>query len=384
MKKLIALFLAVVMIAGLVACTSTAKTDTPANETTKTEAPANTPAETSADPAKTDYKIGVSIMELTAYTWYQGVIDGCNNWMTDHGAEYGVNFTFDFEDSRSDVQTMLTNVENMIAAGSDGIILFPADASSAIPTMKENVANGIPFVIGDYAQEYSNESDKVWSTFVGHDMKALGVKAGEVAVEYLKTLNKDNPVCLYISVPTSGQVSQDRYDGFAETVLAAFPNAKIIDEGDTGAHNRDSAQTLVENVLQRESVIDVVCGHNDAEVVGAYNAAVAQGRNEIKFIGIAGDIDVLNWIQNGNEAWLGEVLQDPVVLGYQATDAMYHALVLGEKLPDKYDLPEPEVPEDDDEEDSANPKRSRPQTLPTTLGRAGAGSADFSAAARGN
>ena len=54
MKKLIALFLAVVMIAGLVACTSTAKTDTPANETTKTETPANTPAETSADPAKTD------------------------------------------------------------------------------------------------------------------------------------------------------------------------------------------------------------------------------------------------------------------------------------------------------------------------------------------
>ena len=103
------------------------------------------------------------------------------------------------------------------------------------------------------------------------------------------------------------------------------------------------AQTLVENVLQRESVIDVVCGHNDAEVVGAYNAAVAQGRDEIKFIGIAGDIDVLTWIQSGNEAWLGEVLQDPVVLGYQATDAMYHALVLGETLPDKYDLPEPEA-----------------------------------------
>ena len=303
MKKLIALLLAVMMLVGLVACASTAKTETPA-ETANTDTPAETtPAETTddapAETAKTDYKIGVSIMELTAYTWYQGVIDGCNNWMTDHGAEYGVNFTFDFEDSRSDVQTMLTNVENMIAAGSDGIILFPADASSAIPTMKENVANGIPFVIGDYAQEYSNESDKVWSTFVGHDMKALGVKAGEVAVEYLKTLGKDDPVCLYISVPTSGQVSQDRYDGFAETVLAAFPNAKIIDEGDTGAHNRDSAQTLVENILQRESVIDVVCGHNDAEVVGAYNAAVAQGRDEIKFIGIAGDIDVLNWIQNG-------------------------------------------------------------------------------------
>lgn len=346
MKKLIALLLAAVMLVGLVACASTTTettTETATETTTETTETTETAEETTAEAAKTDYKIGVSIMELTAYTWYQGVIDGCNNWMADHGEEYGVNFTFDFEDSRSDVQTMLTNVENMIAAGSDGVILFPADASSAIPTMKENVANGVPFVIGDYAQEYSNESDKVWSTFVGHDMKALGVKAGEVAVEYLQTLGKDDPVCLYISVPTSGQVSQDRYDGFAETVLAAFPNAKIIDEGDTGAHNRDSAQTLVENVLQRESVIDVVCGHNDAEVVGAYNAAVAQGRDEIKFIGIAGDIDVLTWIQNGNEAWLGEVLQDPVVLGYQATDAMYHALVLGESLPDKYELPEPEA-----------------------------------------
>ena len=290
-----------------------------------------------------EYKIGVSIMELTAYTWYQGVIDGCNNWMADHGEEYGVDFKFDFEDSRSDVQTMLTNVENMITAGSAGIILFPADASSAIPTMKENVANGIPFVIGDYKQEPSKPEDAVWSTFVGHDNKALGVTAGEVAVEYLKTLGKDDPVCLYITVPTSGAVSQARYNGFADTILAEFPNAKIIEEGDTGAHNRDSAQTLVENVLQREPVIDVVCGHNDAEVVGAYNACVAQGREDAKFIGIAGDIDVLKWVTEGNAAWLGEVLQDPQVLGYQATDAMYRTLVLKEELPEEYELPQPEA-----------------------------------------
>lgn len=293
--------------------------------------------------ANEEYKIGVSIMELTAYTWYQGVIDGCNQWAEDHGEEFGVDLKFDFEDSRSDVQTMLTNVENMRAAGSAGIILFPADASSAIPTIKECVSEGIPVVIGDYAQEYTDEADKVWSTFVGHDMKALGVAAGEAAVAYLDELGKDDPVCMYITVPTSGQVSQDRFDGFTETVLASYPNAKIVEEGDVGAHNRDSAQTLMENVLQREPVIDVVCGHNDAEVVGAYNAAVAQGRDEVHFVGIAGDKDVLNWIKDGNEAWLGEVLQDPVVLGYQATDALLRVLVNGEELPDNYELPQPTV-----------------------------------------
>ncbi len=283
--------------------------------------------------------IGVSIMELTAYTWYLGVIDGCKQWAADHP---DANFTFQFEDSHSDVQTMLNNIDNLLAANAKGIILFPADASSAIPTIKQNVAKGIPFVIGDYKQQPNKASDAVWATFVGHDMRALGVTAGKVAVDYLKTLGKNNPVCLFVSRPTSGQVSKDRFEGFRDTILATFPKARIIEEGDAGAGSRASSQDLVENVLQREPVIDVVCGHNDAEVVGAYNAAVSQKRNNIKFIGIAGDKDVLTFISKGNPAWIGEVLQDPVVLGYQATDAMYRALIKGEKLPPAYELPQPE------------------------------------------
>lgn len=283
--------------------------------------------------------IGVSIMELTAYTWFLGVIDGCKQWAAEHPE---ANFTFQFEDSRSDVQTMLNNIDNLITAGAKGIILFPADASSAIPTIKQNVAKGIPFVIGDYKQQPAKPSDAVWATFVGHDMRALGVVAGKIAVDYLKTLNKPNPVCLFVSRPTSGQVSKDRFEGFRDTVLAAFPKAKVIEEGDVGAGSRASAQDLVENVLKREPVIDVVSGHNDAEVVGAYNAAVSQKRTNIKFIGIAGDKDVLSFIAKGNPAWIGEVLQDPVVLGYQATDAMYRALK-GEKLPEIYNLPQPEA-----------------------------------------
>lgn len=327
------------------ACTPAAA---PAAEEPAAEEPAAEPvaeepaaAEPAAEePAAEPIKIGVSIMELSAYTWYLGVIDGCNQYVADHP---DANFEFQFEDSRSDVQTMLNNIENLVTAGSKGIILFPADPNSAIPMMKQYVAEGIPFVIGDYEQQPASEDDIVWETFVGHNFKALGEKAGEVAVEYLKTLGKDDPVALFVSRPTSGQVSQDRVDGFSETVLEAFPNARIIVEGDVGAGSADSAQTLVENVLQREPVIDVVSGHNDAEVRGAYNAAVAANRTEIKFIGIAGAVEVLTYIAEGNEMWLGEILQDPVVLGYQATDAMYKSLVLGEEVPLKYELPMPEA-----------------------------------------
>ena len=310
----------------------------PATAVPATAVPAAAPA-TVAPVADKPIKIGVSIMELSAYTWYLGVIEGCNNYVTDHPE---AKFEFQFEDSHSDVQTMLNNIDNMVTAGAKGIILFPADANSAIPTMKTYVKQGIPFVIGDYKQKPASDADVVWKTFIGHDMKALGVTAGNIAVDYLKTLGKENPVALFVSRPTSGQVSQDRFDGFSETVLAAFPKAKIINEGDAGAGSADSAQSLVENVLQREPVIDVVSGHNDAEVRGAYNAAVAANRKEIKFIGIAGSKEVLTYIADGNPAWIGEVLQDPVVLGYQATDAMYKALVLGQKIPLIYDLPKPE------------------------------------------
>ena len=78
-----------------------------------------------ADSEKKDVKLGVSIMELTAYPWFQGVVDGCEQWADENADEKGMNIKFDFEDSHSDVQTMLTNLDNMQAAGCDGIILFP-------------------------------------------------------------------------------------------------------------------------------------------------------------------------------------------------------------------------------------------------------------------
>ena len=334
MSKKLILIVSLVVIAGIMFAACQPAAEAPADEESAAEEAVAEEA-VAAEPIK----IGVSIMEMTAYTWFLGAQDGCLKYVEEHPE---ANFEFQFEDSRSDVQTMLNNIDNLVTAGAKGIILFPADPNSAIPTMKQYVEQGIPFVIGDYAQQPESEDDIVWSTFVGHDMKALGIAAGEIAVDYLKTLGKDDPVAMFVSRPTSGQVSQDRVDGFSETILAEFPNATIIVEGDVGAGSADSAQSLVENVLQREPVIDVVSGHNDAEVRGAYNAAVAANRTEIKFIGIAGAVEVLTYIADGNEAWIGEVLQDPVVLGYQATDAMYKTLVLGEEVPLVYDLPQPE------------------------------------------
>ena len=63
--------------------------------------------------AVAETKIGVSIMELTAYPWYLGVIQGCNDWAADHP---DAGFTFQFEDSHSDVSTMLKTIRDTPSA----------------------------------------------------------------------------------------------------------------------------------------------------------------------------------------------------------------------------------------------------------------------------
>lgn len=284
--------------------------------------------------------IGGSIFTLQ-YNWFLGAKIGMENWAKDHP---DAKVKFQFEDAMQDVQTNIQVLENLATAGCEGIVVFPVSSTALIPTLV-NLHNerGIKFVIGDYAQQPTSEDDIVWETFVGHDMLALGQTAGEVAVEYLDTLGKDNPTCLWISVPTSGEVSSKRVEGFKEVVLAKYPNARIIEEGDTGGADRNSSQTLMENILQREATIDVVAGHNDAEVLGAYNAAVGADRDgDMKFIGLAGDKEVLSYISEGNPSWIGEILQDPVILGYTAMDALWMAMN-GTDLPDSYALPKPEA-----------------------------------------
>lgn len=282
------------------------------------------------------YIIGGAIMNL-GWPWFLGTMEGMENVAKRRG-----NVELVFADGKFDISTQIQQLEDMAQLGVDGIVVFPVDGKAIIPTMVELSKKGIKLVVADYPQSPEKPEDVVWETFVGHDFRAMGEVAGEIAVEYLKKAGIEKPVVAYITLPPSGQASVDRYEGFIGPILKAFPNAEIIEQGDPSG-TMDSAQTLFENLLMTTPRIDVVCGHNDALVLGAYNAAVAQGRDkEIRFIGLAGMKDVLQYIADGNPSWLGEVLQDPVVLGEAAITALLEALE-GKDLPDRYPLIRPEA-----------------------------------------
>lgn len=297
-----------------------------------------TPSEKEVQKNEDELLIGGAIMNY-AWPWFLGTIDGMEQEAEKQDKK---TITFEFQDGQNNINTQINQLENMAQKGIDGLVIFPTDTKALIPTMVKLHEKGIKIVVGDYPQTPDSEDEIVWETFVGHDFKAMGEVAGRIAVEHLKKQGNDTPTVVYLSLPSSGEASNDRFEGFSETIQAAFPKANIIEEGDAEG-SRNSSQTLFENVLQRQKDVDIVSGHNDALVLGAYSAAVSTGKDkEIRFIGMAGDKEVLKHIQDGNESWIGEVLQDPVVLGETALKALLESLN-GAELDERFPLPEPEA-----------------------------------------
>ena len=283
--------------------------------------------------------IGVAMMNL-ALSWFFGIEEGMQKVALKHG-----NLKLIYENGEFDVDTQTRQLENMAALGVKGVVLFPVDQQAMIPAMKEVTRQGIKIVVCDNPQLVATREDAVWETFVGHDLRAMGEVAGEIAVKYLKTLNRPRPVCAYISIPACGQASIQRFEGFRAAIQKAFPGAEVIEQQDPVGNTGDiaTAQTIFRNLLVQRSDIDVVSGHNDWAVLGAYHAAVAQQKTgRMKFIGLAGQKDVLQFLSERNPAWLGEVLQDPVVLGEAGLTALLAALG-GKKFPQKYPLLRPQA-----------------------------------------
>lgn len=284
------------------------------------------------------YKVGVSIMGMSKFKWFSGIVDGCVEWNEQRGSELGIRFEFRFLDSHAQSEVMRENLEELVAWRPDGILVFPVDDSTAIPIMKKGREQGITFVLGDYLQSCSSPDDCVWATFVAHNMYELGAAAGRIAAG---NVGEAEPTLLFVSNFDWGQSAIDRFKGFRDAVLQAIPQAKVLCASDIQKTTYDSVADVVAGILQQEGPVDIVCGHNDALVIDCYRTFQELGAHETKFIGIAGDRQVLAWIEEGNPAWIGEVVQDSAVLGFHACEALYRAMVLGEKLPEEYELPKP-------------------------------------------
>lgn len=250
--KLVSLITVIMLVAvALSACVAPAA---PAAEAPAAEAPA-------ASAAGEPIKIGVSM--LFDDLWLTILRDAITNYAaTQEGVELIM------VDSKEDVATQLSQVENFVTQGVDAIILIPPNTDATDPATKLAVDAGIPLVYVN--RKPANLPEGVY--YVGSD----SLVAGHLQMEWLaeKMGGKGNLVIMNGNL--SQEAAQQRTAGVKE-IAAKFPDIKIIKE-DTANWSRAEGLALMENWLSTGDEINAVASNNDEMAIGALQAIEAAGK----------------------------------------------------------------------------------------------------------
>jgi ribose transport system substrate-binding protein len=182
---------------------------------------------------------------------------------TEAGAGYGVNVTVVSPPVESDVQTQITQIEDAITQGVQGIALAPTDPVALAPAVDAAIQAGIPVVFIDTMG--SNEG----VTFIGTD----NVQGAAIAAGYLcENVPAGGKVAILQGIITQS-TGQARYEGAKAGVEECGLDlvAEVPGEWDTAV-----AQTATEDILTGNPDLAGIFASNDNMALGAVEALRAQ------------------------------------------------------------------------------------------------------------
>lgn len=344
-KKVVSVFLAMTMVAAMVAgCggNNTAGTNG-ANTTgnaaadnaaaTDDAAPAGTEASDTADAAAdaaggdlADKKVGVCIYQFSDnfMTLFRGELE---NYLIEQGFSKD-NITI--VDGANDQATQTGQIDNFISQGVDVLIINPVNSSSAETITDKVVAADIPLVYINREPDESEEQrweDNGWDvTYVGCDARQSGTMQGEIIVDLgLETVDKNGDGKIqYIMVEGDPENIDAQYR--TEYSVKALTDAGIEVEclsDQVGNWQQDQAQSIVANALgQYGDDVEVVFCNNDAMALGALQAIQAAGRTvgeDIFLVGVDALSEALEDVIAGTMT--GTVFNDHFSQSHGAADA---------------------------------------------------------------
>lgn len=302
MKKLFALFLAMIMALSLVACGG----DTASEETTTDDTAAEETTDDTA--AASDVEIAVVLKTLSSEYWGY-VKAGCEAAMND----LGVNVTVVGPGAESEIEQQVAMIEQQIGAGCDAIIVAPNDAGAAAGALASSIGV-IPVLSVD-----TNVGIEGQTSFVGTSnvdaAKEGGLWAAAQAGEGAKA------VVIY------GQEGDNTSNMRREGYEAACEEAGIeVLASLSGQNTTDGATKTMEDLLNAyPDQIDIVLCHNDDTAIGAMNACKSANVSDMIIVGFDGNQSAVDLILAG-EMVKATVAQQPYQMGYQAVEAALKAI----------------------------------------------------------
>lgn len=217
------------------------------------------------------------------------------------GAELGVEVIVVAPPAESDVQAQITQIEDLIAQGVEGIALAPTDPNALAPVVDAAKAAGIPVVFVD--TRGINEG----VTFIGTNNE---VGAALAADFMCKNLPSGAEVAILQGL-ISQSTGQARADGSKKGLEAC--GLKVVAE-QTAEWDRAKGLSVTENIIAGNPNIAGIFGSNDNMALGAVEALKAASMlDKVMVVGFDANPDAAASILAGEMT--ASVAQAPANMG---------------------------------------------------------------------
>lgn len=257
---------------------------------------------------KKDYKIGICVGTMGS-AYFKVLPDRAKEVLESYGCEVLV------ADANADIATMVSQIENMITQGIDGLLINSVDPPSAVSEVLQKATDqGIAIVAVDSRLD---SNYKNYLGMIGSDNFQLGFACGEYMANQLKEKKGtvEGTLCVLDGVE-GNVVAKARYDGLWAGFESVDKDHKIVEVSHLygGSWTEEAGVQMTEDMLVANPEIDLMFGISDPFVVGAMTAAQRAGRSEMIMGAVDGAKSALKLVSEGTNV---EVIagQDPMGMG---------------------------------------------------------------------
>ena len=264
------------------------------------------------------YTVAFSLKTVTNDAFQQAIADAIEKEVT----EAGCKFQLVTAGSETGVATQVTQIEDLITAGVDALVVNPMDANAVIPALQKAKEKGIPVVLVDSSIEEGHED--LYVTYIGTDNFAAAKQGAEVLSEALGNTGK----VILVRGANGNSVGNARADGFKAGLAEGI---ELVGE-QPGDWSNDVAKQVTENMLQANPDVTGIMSCSDVMVDGILQAIDDADLSGVKIMSFDGDS--IELIKQG--LVLGTMAQFPSEMGKLAVDTLVQVLN-GDKAADAFD-----------------------------------------------
>lgn len=183
----------------------------------------------------------------------------------------------EFQDAAKDNSKQVSDVESFMTKQIDLLMISPNEAAPLTDIVKKAYNKGIPVVVLD-----RKVNGDAYTTYIGADNVAIGRQAGEF---FKTTVLPQGGKIVELKGLSGSTPAAERSAGFRQGIQGSKIDIVASEDAEW---ERSNGQTKMDALLKAHPDIQAVYSQNDPMAEGAYLAAQAAGRKDLKFVGIDG------------------------------------------------------------------------------------------------